>query len=178
VHPTGKAGKDEPVSPWVKFAAIAVFIGVLPPALAQSAAPRNPVASAAAQIVYRNAEYGFCFAMPANWKGYTIVNEQWNGAPLDGGPALTGSKLLIRNPAWTAEDPREDIPIMIFTSAQWRRVKKEGIAVSAAPFGPFQLGHNRRYVFALPPRFDFDQLPGVEEVGKLLMGKSLKAPCG
>lgn len=91
---------------------------------------------------------------------------------------MTGPKLLIRNPVWTAGNPREDIPIMIFTRAQWHRVAREGTSVSAAPFNPFQMGHNRRCVFALPARFDFDQLPGVEEVGKLVMGESLQASCG
>ncbi len=168
------------MNPLARSAALALLF-ILPSAThagAQSAAPQNPAGIAAAQTEYRNTHYGFCFALPESWKGYTIVAGLWDGTPLDGGPANTGPKLLIRNPAWTAGNPREDIPIMIFTTSQWNRVTKEGMSVSAAPFNPFELGHNRRYVFALPPRFDFDQLPGVEEVGKLVMGKSLKAPCG
>ncbi len=165
------------MNPQVKFSAIALLLAILPSVHAQTTPPPKPASSAAAQIEYRNAQYGFCFSLPASWKGYTIVSDGWNGTPRDGGPAVTGPRLLIRNPAWTAENPREDIPILIFTRAQWRRVAREGMSVSAAPFNPFQLGHNRRYVFALPARFDFDQLSGVEEVGKLVMGKSLQAPC-
>jgi hypothetical protein len=132
-----------------------------------------------AQVVYRNTEYGFCFSLPATWKGYTIVTEQWTGFPLDHGAGATGPKLLIRHPAWTQENPREDIPVMIFTTAEWKRVKgaNASMGVSAAPFPPSELAHNRRYVFALPPRWDFDQLPGVEEAGKLILSKALRAPC-
>jgi hypothetical protein len=144
---------------------------------ARRATAQQLKSAAGAQIEYKNDQYEFCFALPASWKGYSIVTQRWNGAPLDGGSALVGPKLLIRNPAWTAAHPREDIPIMIFTSAEWQRVEKEGVALSAASVGPSELGHNRHYVFALPARFDFDNLPGVEEVDKLVQGKSLKAPC-
>jgi hypothetical protein len=133
-----------------------------------------------AKIEYRNAQYGFCFTLPDSWKGYTIISKKWVGFPLDHGAGATGPELYIRHPAWTEDKPREDIPIMIFTTAEWQRVKgaDAGMGVSAAPFPPSELGHNRDYVFALPPRFDFDQLPGVEEVGALVTGKSLRAPCG
>lgn len=144
---------------------------------AQTSAPQPVNGADAPGIEYRNSLYGFCFALPAGWKGYSIVTTQWSGTPLDGGPALAGTELLIRHPAWTQQNPREDIPIMIFTAAEWPRLEKEGVAVSPAPIGPSELGHNHRYVFALPPRWDFYNLPGVEEIGKLLLSKSLKAPC-
>lgn len=131
-----------------------------------------------ARVVYKNDQYQFCLALPAGWKGYSIVTEQWHGTPLDKGPALLGPELLIRNPAWTESNPTEDIPIMIFTTGEWTRVNNEQVAVSAAPIGPSELGKNRHYVFALPPRWDFNQLPGVEEIGTILQGKPLKAPCG
>lgn len=129
------------------------------------------------RIEYRNTEYGFCFALPQSWMGYTIVGGQWNGSPLDGGAAIAGPMLLIRNPAWTAANPREDIPILVFTTAEWQRVQKEGIAVSAAPMGPTELGQNRRYVFALPARWNFDELPGWEEAEQVIQSKPLRAPC-
>lgn len=145
----------------------------------QSVAQTHPARPASnAPIEYRNIQYGFCFALPAGWKGYTIVTEQWNGTPLDGGPPMSGVKLLIRHPAWTVDNPREDIPIMIFDPANWQRVEKEEVALSAAPIGPTKLGRNRRYVFALPARWDFDELPGWEEADQVVAGKPLKAPCG
>lgn len=109
--------------------------------------------------------------------GLTIVTGQWNGIPLDRGSALAGPRLLIRKPAWTTESPSEDIPIMIFTVAEWRPVATGGVAVSAAFLGPSELGHNSNLVFALP-RWDFDNLPGAEEMGKLLQDQTLPAPCG
>ncbi|MDR3773856.1 MAG: hypothetical protein P4L26_10940 [Terracidiphilus sp.] len=165
------------MNPSLSLAAIALLLSLSLPMQAQDTPPPMPASIALEQIEYRNAQYGFCFTLPASWQGYTIVSDGWDGTPRDGGPAVTGPKLLIRNPAWMAGNPREDIPILIFTTAQWRRVVKERMSVSAAPFNPFQLGHNRRYVFAVPARFDFDQLPGVEEVSKLVMSKSLRAPC-
>jgi len=141
-------------------------------------APTQEPKGAGGQIEYKNDNYGFCFALPQSWKGYTIVTLHWDGSSEDGGPELGGPLLLIRHPAWAKEEPREDIPIMIFTSKEWPRVKDGGVAVSAAPSAPSDVGHNRHYVFALPPRWSFDELPGVEEVGTLVSNKSLKAPCG
>lgn len=70
---------------------------------------------------YTNTEYGFSIALPTTWKGYSIVTEKWNGQVLDGKATtdksikLEGPKILIRHPLWTAANPRQDIPVMIFT---------------------------------------------------------------
>jgi hypothetical protein len=68
---------------------------------------------------------------------------------------------------WTETDPREDIPIWIFTLDQWNRIQNDHLIVSAAPFPPTELGHNKRFVFALPPRYLHDELAGWEEVFKI-----------
>jgi hypothetical protein len=148
------------------------------PSWTQTAPTQEPKSDARGQIEYENGQYGFCFALPQSWKGYTIVTLHWDGSSEDRGPELSGPLLLIRHPAWTKEDPREDIPIMIFISKDWPRVANGEVVVSAAPFAPNELGRNRHYVFALPPRWDFDELPGVEEVEALVSNKSLKATCG
>jgi hypothetical protein len=124
-------------------------------------APRICNAQIEAPVIYNNKQYGFSFTLPASWKGYTILTTAWGGAG-DQGPVLT-----IRNPQWTQADPHEDIPIWIFTHDQWNRVQNDHLIVSAAPFPPSELGHNRRFVFALPPRYSYDELPGVEEVLKI-----------
>jgi hypothetical protein len=131
-------------------------------------------------IEYRNAQYGFCFSLPASWKGYSIMSSQWAGSSPPGSQNLTKGPLLrIRHPDWTDQDPHEDIPIMVFTQAQWRLVESDRLDVSgAAPFGPSQLGHDASYVFALPPRFDYDFVTGWQEVEALIRNKSLHAPCG
>lgn len=156
-----------------------IFFGLVALGALGCAGQAAPAAAAKGGVVYRNVEYGFCFALPADWKGYTIVPEQWRGTDFsDGNKVVHGPQLLIRHPGWTEEKPYEDIPIMIFTPAEWAKVEKVTMSVSAAPIGPEELGHNSKYVFALPPRYNFDALTGWEEVDKLVHGHALKAPCG
>jgi len=62
------------------------------------------------------------------------------------------------------------MPIMVFTLTQWSQVQDEDFRVSAAPIPPSAVGKNSTYVLALPPRWDFDQLAGVEEVDRLVHG--------
>jgi hypothetical protein len=64
---------------------------------------------------------------------------------------------------------------MIFTPEQWVLVQQEKLSVSAAPIPPSELGHNTKYVFALPARYNFAFQTGYEEVEKILEDKSLQA---
>jgi len=129
-------------------------------------------------VLYRNSAYGFVFILPESWKGYTLVSEGWEGRSLEGSTSgqitETGPKLLIRHPQWTKENPMEDIPIMVFTLAQWDKVQQEKISLGAAPIGPTELGKNSTYVFALPARYNFDSLTGYKEVEQILEGNPLK----
>jgi hypothetical protein len=143
---------------------------------AASSSP-SPAASNTATIVYKNTQYDFCFALPESWNGYTVVEDTWKGKPLDTGAQVSGPLLRIRHPGWTERDPYEDIPVMVFTRAEWQRVENNGLSVSAAPIGPKALGRNRRYVFALPARYNFDNARGWEEVDRLIRSHALKAPC-
>jgi hypothetical protein len=138
-----------------------------------------PAKPAEASIEYRNAAYGFCFSLPESWHGYSIVADQWKGYSNDGQGEVVqqGPIVSIRHPHWTRENPRQDIPIMVFTLAQWRSLQKDQFHVSAAPIGPNELGRNRRYVFALPPRFDFAYPAGYEEVEQILGSKPLHGAC-
>jgi len=146
---------------------------------AQTAPAHAPkVAAAQATIVYRNTQYGFCFVLPKSWRGYRIVAEQWNGTILSSGEAVRGPQLLIRNPKWTKEAPYQDIPIMVFTPAEWQHVENDDMSVSAAPIGPAELGQNSRYVFALPPRWiGFYDTLGQDEVSAWMNQNRLQAPC-
>ncbi len=124
-------------------------------------------------LLYRNATYGFCLALPANWAGFKVLTDRWSGAAVGG---ESGPKLVIRNPRWTDESPHEDIPILVFTPAQRRAVYSGEFNLSAAPFGPSELGRNRKYVFGLPPRFAmYDDAIGADEVLRLL--NHFQAPC-
>lgn len=130
-------------------------------------------------LLYSNTDFGFDITLPASWKGYKVINDTWEGNALSGDQAgqviESGTKLIIRHPDWTEENPRQDIPIMIFTKEQWDLVEKEDIGVSAAPIGPSELGRNSKYVFALPPRYNFAYAAGYEEVETIVENNSLVA---
>lgn len=123
-------------------------------------------------VVYDNTPYGFRFYLPETWQGYTIVEEQWEGTS-EAGIAASGPQLLIRHPDWAQDNPRQDIPIMVFTLEQWDAVQKEEFSVNGAPMGPSKLGSNSKYVFALPPRYNYAFQTGFEEVEEILEGNPL-----
>jgi hypothetical protein len=145
--------------------------------------PATPPASPkpilpASATTYHNAQYGFCFALPMNWRGYSIVSEQWRGVILSSGQVVHGPQLLLRNPLWTESDHFQDIPIMVFTPAQWKQVDNVEMSVSAAPIGPSKLGQTSRYVFALPPRWiGFTDAIGSQDVQTWMQKDRLRAPC-
>jgi hypothetical protein len=123
-------------------------------------------------IVYKNIQYGFTFSLPGSWKNYKIVTDKWKGLAVGSaqGEELveTGPMASIRHPEWTAENPRQDIPIMIFTMDQWNKLQEEKFHIGAAPIGPSEYGRNSRYVFALPARYNFAFPTGYEEVENIL----------
>lgn len=125
-------------------------------------------------ITYHDTLYGFDFTLPASWKGYQIIADIWEGVPpgssnvVEKGPVIT-----IRHELWTKEKPRQDIPILIFTLDQWKKLQKEKFHIGAAPIGPSELGRNNEYVFALPARYNYAFPEGYEEVEKILAGKPL-----
>jgi hypothetical protein len=130
-------------------------------------------------IVYNNTQYGFDFTLPLSWKDYSIINSKWEGSAIEGEPGQvvgeTGPIISIRHPKWTTANPRQDIPIMVFTQEQWNLLQQEKFHIGAAPIGPSELGHNTKYVFALPARYNFAFPEGVEEVQKILEGNPLRA---
>ena len=132
-------------------------------------------------IVYKNSDYGFNFTLPMSWSGYNIINSSWKGTPLAATstqippPTLTGPKLLIRNPKWTSAAPYEDIPVLVFTIAQWDMYGREDFNIFAAPIPASELARNNKYVFALPPRWDFDYSINVKEAEDIIASHPLKA---
>jgi len=127
------------------------------------------------QIEYRNTQYGFKFALPEHWKGYSIITREWEGAENKNDRLVErGPMFLIRNPKWTSQDPYQAIPIMVFTIRQWNALQKHTFHVGTAPIGPGELGRNSKYVFALPPRFDYDFLTGYQEAEAILARHPLR----
>lgn len=135
-------------------------------------------------IIYTNTDYGFTFSLPNSWQGYTIVESAWQGNALGSTTTLsntaasiapTGPKIIIRNPKWTATAPYEDIPILVFTIAEWNAYTADDFSISAAPIKATELARNNTYVFALPPRWDFDYSLGYEEAESIIAGNPLSA---
>jgi len=129
-------------------------------------------------IVYKNTQYGFNFTLPESWKGYSIVSSQWEGLALgqQNGQTVveTGPIISIRDPKWTTQTPRQDIPIMVFTLAQWNSLQKDVFHIGAAPIGPSELGRNNSYVLALPARYNFAFPQGYKDVEAILESKPLQ----
>jgi len=130
------------------------------------------------KVEYKNNQYGFSFSLPQDWRGYSIVTSVWEGyvvGPQGDTPAEHGPLLSIRNPKWTAQNPYQDIPIMIFTLAQWDLLQHDQFHIGAAPINPSELGRNAQYVFALPARYNFAFPTGYEEVQNILDAHPLHA---
>jgi hypothetical protein len=127
--------------------------------------------------VYRNDQYRFTFKLPDSWKGYSVLAQTWSGyaSSISNGQAIIerGPQIILRNPNWTIEKMRQDIPIMVFTLRQWSALKGQKFYVSAAPIAPSELGRNSQYLFALPPRYNYIFPTGWQEVEKILEGKPL-----
>jgi hypothetical protein len=138
--------------------------GTTPQGSAGQTASGSQPKSNAPRIIYRNKRYGFELSLPKSWEGFSVVVEAWHA----NADEASGPELLIRHPDWDERYPRQDIPIMVFTRQQWKRVAANELTVGAAPFGPGELGHNRRYVFAIPPRYNYAFLEGYEEVDEIL----------
>ena len=145
-----------------------------------TATPNSPSSSPDSNsIVYKNTEYGFNFTLPESWKGYSIVSSLWEGIPMGSQQsgqtvAETGPIISIRDPKWTAQTPRQDIPIMVFTLDQWNSLQKDVFHIGAAPNGPSELGRNNSYVLALPTRYNYAFPSGYKEVETILESKPLQ----
>lgn len=120
----------------------------------------------AVKVSYEDSQYGFRVSLPNSWSGYTVVTEEWEAYPVGDttGDSLVGPLLRIRHPEWTDDNPRQDIPIMIFTIAQWDALEADQYHIGAAPIGPRELARSQEYVLALPARYNFSFLTGYEEV--------------
>lgn len=130
-------------------------------------------------VVYRNNTYRFLVDLPENWRGYSISLDQWTGDAINDQlgekPYTTGPVVSIHNPKWTKEILYQDIPVMVFTLAQWDDLQAEKFHIGAAPINPSELARNAQYVFALPARYNFAYPPGYEEVEAILATKPVHA---
>lgn len=138
--------------------------------LTETALPTPTIAT----IEYQNSEYGFSFTLPATWKGYSILTDSWQGYLNSQNNVIVtqGPIISIRNPQWTSTIPRQDIPIWVFTIAQWNSFQQGDYSISAGGIYS-ELGRNANYVFALYSRYNYTLLPGFEEVQTILESNPL-----
>lgn len=150
-------------------------------ALESSASANSGSSSSAVMnaLTYTNKEYGFTFALPQDFEGYTILNEEWEGTDIKNTASkarvFKGPQITIRDPRWTSQVPRQDIPIMILTVDQWNQLQNGEFSIGAAPVNPSELGQNSKYVFVLPARYYYAFPEGYEEVQTILDGSPLAA---
>jgi hypothetical protein len=141
--------------------------------------PAPPYSAAQLSVKYTNSLYGFIFSLPSDWKGFTTYTKSWTGSDIYGNQNVaSGTIIFLRNPNWTQKDPYEDIPVYVFTHSQWQDVlgnnMNADLLIFAAPVGPTELGRNNNYIFALPPRYDWDYSTGYQEVEQIMQSNPLK----
>ena len=124
-------------------------------------------------LVYRNSDFDLSFSLPPYWAGYSVQTNEWYGTTYFPGNDTTettehGPMIVIRNPFWTVNDPRQDIPILVFTRKQWDRYwQPNAFSVSAGGVEE-EIAHNDRYVFVINSRFNWGDLPGAEDAGRIV----------
>jgi hypothetical protein len=136
----------------------------------------TPNEQTAPLVEYRNTELGFSFSLPVSWEGFSVQTSNWEGLKSgETGDEVVeqGLTLTIVHPKSTAQQPRQDIPLMVFTIEQWDQIQSGAWHIGAAPIAPLELGRNSRYVFALPARYNYAFLEGWEEVEQIVQGHPL-----
>jgi hypothetical protein len=124
-------------------------------------------------VRYHNAQYGFTFFLPASWQGYSVLRQEWKGnsyLPAKDTTAVTahGPTIVLRHPQWKADDPYQDIPIMVFTRSQWESDKEGKFGIGAGGFDR-EIEHNSKYVFGISSRFDADDtVKGFQEAAAIV----------
>jgi hypothetical protein len=108
-------------------------------------------------VHYHNAQYDLTFGLPADWKGYSVVTQHWDGETYlpdkDKDVALAqGPIIVLRNPLWKTGDLYLDIPIYVFTRPQWDDMHLGKYDAAGAGGVIDELWHNDKYVFGIHSR--------------------------
>jgi hypothetical protein len=100
-------------------------------------------------VIYRNAQYGLEFSLPSSWRGFTAAVEEvstFNDKPE---PVAV---ITIRHPHWRKNTPWQDIPIVVFTRAQWQAHLNEYLYAGGTVD---EIEYNSTYVFAIWSQFNW-----------------------
>ncbi len=123
---------------------------------------------------YRNAKYGLTFFLPASWRGYSVSIEDLEDArysPMEDRPIIIGHTPMVtfRHPQWHAGARYQDIPILVFTRAQWDALHHGELWPSRFAGGTMdELWHNRGFVFAMSSRYNWGEFAGMREVASIV----------
>lgn len=109
---------------------------------------------------FHNSQFDFTFSLPADWRGYSVLIQQWQGftyspAKDDLVEVAHGPMIVLRHPRWSAEDRYLDIPILVFTPDQWRADQDGKFGIGTGGFDE-ELWRNSKYVFAMSTRWNAD----------------------
>lgn len=156
-----RSGRDSRRVPYLVLLLLAAMAARCQPVEGLASGP------ASARVEYVSAKYGFQFDLPEDWKGFCVIQSHWGLLSEENGPVL-----ILRSPEYSADDPHEDIPIMVFTHKQWKRIVRGDLLVSTA-FPPKEIGRNRRYVFGIVWRDFNDNRTGYKEVFAILRGRPM-----
>ena len=124
---------------------------------------------------YHNGQYGLTFLLPASWQGYSVLIQQWDGETYSSAADKLivvghGPTITLRHPHWQASAPYQDIPILVFTRAQWDALHQGKLWPSLYAGGVMdELWHSRKYVFAMSSRYNTrDDVKGWKEAGEIV----------
>ena len=118
------------------------------------------------QVAYVNQQYGFELRLPVAWRGFKVETKTWSAGSLKKGkPSEFGPLIVLHCPSGD-EGLDKNIPIMVFTRQQWKRV--DYLKTSAAQYWTGAIDRNRSYVFAMPAHWQFTSDMSPEEIGEIL----------
>ena len=155
-----------------KLLQISVIAALLATGCGNLNAPNQP---SGLPLRYHNAQYDFTFFLPASWRGYSVSVQQLEDerySPTEDRQILVGHTPMItlRYPRWQASTPYQDIPILVFTRAQWDAVHHGELWPSLFAGGMMdELWHNQGFVFAMSSRYNADdEVSGWKEVAEII----------
>jgi len=130
---------------------------------------------------YHNAHYDLTFFLPPAWQGYSVLVQQWEGRTYFPGAdeetvTERGPLIVLRHPQWQANDPCQDIPILVFTRSQWDAHHQGKFSIGAGGIEQ-EIRHNFKFVFAISSRFNSGEFKGWQEAGHLIeQNRAASAP--
>ena len=128
----------------------------------------TPSQPAGLPLRYHNSQYDFTFYLPASWKSYSVLMEQWGPNQPDVMVPEQGPIIVLRHPLWKTNDLYQDIEIMVFTHKQWEEEHQNKFFPYAGGIIT-EIWHNNKYVFSLYSRYNaYDDVKDWKEADDII----------